>query len=451
MCKVSVIMPSYNVAKYIGECLESVVNQSLQDIEIICIDAGSTDGTREILAEFAKRDSRIKIVDSDKKSFGYQENQGIALARGEYIGFVETDDYIEKNMFELLYDAAKKNNLDSAKCNYYSFINVDEKHRVFWRTQILGSKQFEGMYNVVINGSDYPEIMWRDNSTCNGIYKTQFLRDKNILLNETPGAAYQDWGLEVQIMCKAGRMMYIEDGLYNYRKDNENSSIRNPKGLVNLFNEFLFVKDFLINNSDNMCWHWWMCFARFTGSSVKDRVARLLLEYGELPEEMDSILDKIREEYIWGMEKGYLLPNCLKYSRLTEIRMLIEDKRSYLQRLYYEYKQKQDAQQLIIEKAENWNKIIIFGAGLCGNRLYILLHKNGVKSVVGFCDNDEKMQKEQLFGKDILSLEESKRLYPDALYIIANEFHYMDIARQLKKADISNERIEYYLFTGMEY
>lgn len=451
MCKVSIIMPSYNVVKYIRECLESVVNQTLRDIEIICVDAGSTDGTREILAEYANRDSRIRIVDSEKKSFGYQENQGIALARGEYVGFVETDDYVKENMFEVLYDAAVKNDLDCAKCNYDSFVNVDGQHRVFWKSKIMGTRGSEGLYGVVLNAFEYPEIMLRDNSTWNGIYKTKFLREKEILLNETPGAAYQDWGLAVQIMCTAERIMYMEEEFYCYRKDNENCSMRNPKGLINLYNEYLFVKKYLINNPDVMCWHWRMMYAKFSGASVRDRVGKLLMQHDELPKEIDSVLDKIREEYIWGMERGYFLPNDLKYSRMAEVSMLIEDKKSYLQYLYCEFKQKQDAQRLIVEKAEKWEKVIIFGSGSCGKRLYVLLNYNGVKKVAGFCDNDKKKQKEQLCGKDILSLEDSIKLYPDALYIVANETHYMNIYRQLTEAKVPADRIAYYLLTGMEF
>ena len=100
MPKVSVIMPSLNVVQYIQECMESVVRQTLSDIEIICVDAGSTDGTLEILQEFAKKDQRMSIIVSDKKSYGYQMNLGLKAAKGEYIGIVETDDFIEPNMYE---------------------------------------------------------------------------------------------------------------------------------------------------------------------------------------------------------------------------------------------------------------------------------------------------------------------------------------------------------------
>ena len=89
--KVSVILPSLNVADYMEECLESVINQSLRELEIICVDAGSTDGTKEILDDYAGKDSRITVLQSDIKSYGKQVNIGLDYASGEYIGILETD------------------------------------------------------------------------------------------------------------------------------------------------------------------------------------------------------------------------------------------------------------------------------------------------------------------------------------------------------------------------
>ena len=102
--KVTVIMPSLNVKPYIKECVKSVMNQTLKELEIICIDAGSTDGTYEVLQDFALRDQRIRLIHTDKKSYGYQINQGLQLASAEYIGIVETDDYIEPQMYERLFN-----------------------------------------------------------------------------------------------------------------------------------------------------------------------------------------------------------------------------------------------------------------------------------------------------------------------------------------------------------
>ena len=94
--KISVIMPSLNVSEYIDECIQSVLNQKFADIEILCIDAGSTDGTYEKLEDYKMRDNRIQLLQSDKKSYGYQVNMGIKKATGEYIAIIETDDYIDE-------------------------------------------------------------------------------------------------------------------------------------------------------------------------------------------------------------------------------------------------------------------------------------------------------------------------------------------------------------------
>ena len=119
--KISVIMPSLNVSKYIKQCLQSVLNQTLEDIEIICVDGGSTDGTLDIIQQYVKKDNRVKLIHSDIKSYGYQMNLGIKEASGDYIGIVETDDYIQSDMYERLYDVVVGNpeeEIDFVKGSY---------------------------------------------------------------------------------------------------------------------------------------------------------------------------------------------------------------------------------------------------------------------------------------------------------------------------------------------
>ena len=116
--KVSIIMPSLNVGPFIRECIDSAVNQTLTDIEILCVDAGSTDGTAEILQEYAAKDSRVHFIHSDVRSYGYQMNLGLDAATGEYIGILETDDWTEPNQFEKMYEAAKAQDADLVKSNY---------------------------------------------------------------------------------------------------------------------------------------------------------------------------------------------------------------------------------------------------------------------------------------------------------------------------------------------
>lgn len=112
MAKVSVVIPCYNVAEYLKECLVSVINQTLKDIEIICINDGSTDCTLEILKEFAKKDDRIKIISRENKGVGHSRNEGIWNAKGDFISFIDPDDYYEyQDNLEILYKKATENNV----------------------------------------------------------------------------------------------------------------------------------------------------------------------------------------------------------------------------------------------------------------------------------------------------------------------------------------------------
>ena len=202
--KLTVILPSLNVAAYIRECIESVINQTLEDIEILCIDAGSTDGTYEILQEYAAKDSRIRLIESDQRSYGHQMNLGMDQAKGEYLGIVETDDSIEPDMYEVLYQTAVEHDLDYVKAGLYTMVTPYEKERYLLESplgntgQVISSRYF-------LEKDLSPDIyIW------NGIYKLSFLREYNIRLNETPGAAFQDCGFRYLVNMNLRRGMFLD-------------------------------------------------------------------------------------------------------------------------------------------------------------------------------------------------------------------------------------------------
>ena len=122
MPKVSVVLPIYNVEQYLRECLDTVVNQTLKDIEIICVNDGSTDNSLKIIKEFAEKDSRIKIIDKDNSGYGHSMNVGIDAATGEYLGIVEPDDFVSLNMFEELAAVADRVKADIVKADFYRFV-----------------------------------------------------------------------------------------------------------------------------------------------------------------------------------------------------------------------------------------------------------------------------------------------------------------------------------------
>ncbi|MCI8503195.1 MAG: glycosyltransferase, partial [Dorea sp.] len=131
MAKVSIIIPVYNVERYLAECMESVVTQTLRDIEIICVNDGSTDGSFKILKEYEKRDKRVTLISQENRGYGYAMNRGIMHASGEYIGIVEPDDYIVPDMYQDLYRTAKEYELDFVKADFYRFTTGADGEREF--------------------------------------------------------------------------------------------------------------------------------------------------------------------------------------------------------------------------------------------------------------------------------------------------------------------------------
>lgn len=243
--KVSVIMPSLNVAPYIRECIESVTGQTLRDIEIICIDAGSTDGTLEVLQECASGDERIKLLHSEIKSYGYQINMGMDAAAGEYIGIVETDDYIIPEMYEELYALAKEKDVDICKGDFCRFYGDGEERR-FEYAKISKDNLYD---ERITNAVECPKVMRSYILNQPGIYRSAFLKEKGIRLHETKGALYQDNGLWFQMFTQAQGIYLTNKAYYMLRRDNPNSSVCNTKNVFAFCNEYDFIRDLLRKDS----------------------------------------------------------------------------------------------------------------------------------------------------------------------------------------------------------
>ncbi len=244
--KISIILPSYNVKPFIEECIESVINQTLEDIEIICVDAGSEDGTLEILEEYEKRDSRIKILNSNKKSYGYQMNLGIDFAKGEYIGIVETDDYVHEKMYETLYDLTNNGSTDISKVSFYHVHDYDEKNIKFIpnNSKINSPKHEFTIFDDVNIIHGHPSI-WA------AIYKRSFLKENNISFMEAPGGGWVDNPFLFQTLLLAKKITFKNEHYYYYREFNPTSSTNLMKDLTLPMRRMLNNLDVLDNYSCN--------------------------------------------------------------------------------------------------------------------------------------------------------------------------------------------------------
>lgn len=247
MAKVSIIVPAFNVEPYLVECMESIVNQTLKDIEIICINDGSTDGTLAILKEYAAKDDRITVVDKENGGYGIGMNIGLDKATGEYIGIVEPDDYVAIDMFGTLYEKAKENDLDFIKADFYRFQRSSNDDMFLSYNHLSKNKED---YNKVFNPSETPEAIRFIMNTWSGIYKREFLNEFGIRHNETPGASFQDNGFWFQTFAFAKRAMIIDTPYYRNRRDNPNSSVKNPQKIYCINVEYDHIKDVLMQHPE---------------------------------------------------------------------------------------------------------------------------------------------------------------------------------------------------------
>jgi len=242
---VSVIVPICNVEHYIKQCLNSIIKQTLRNIEIICVNDGSKDNSESIIESYAKRDKRVKIIDKENAGYGHTMNIGMDMAKGKYIAIIESDDYVELNMLQYLYETAEKNNVDIVKSDYYTFKTNNKKVVQEYEKTCLDKLEY---YNKILSPVKNKNIFYFQMNTWTGIYRRDFLIENNIRHNETPGASYQDNGFWFQTLSQANSIMFVDKAFYHYRQDNPNSSINSSGKVFCMNEEYDFIFSFILAN-----------------------------------------------------------------------------------------------------------------------------------------------------------------------------------------------------------
>lgn len=246
MTKISVLVPIFNVEKYLEECLDSIISQTFTDLEIICINDGSTDNSLAIIKRYAKKDPRIVIINKKNSGYGDSMNRGLAKATGEYIGIVESDDWIEPTMFAELYSSAAENDADVVKANFFNYYtNPQYKHLDGVIEHVVNKNETD----QVIDTTETPTIFWQQPSIWSAIYKADFLKKNKIGFLPSPGASYQDVGFNFKVWVNAHRVVFREEAYLHYRKDNDNSSINNPGKVFCVSDEYQDVEAYLRKNN----------------------------------------------------------------------------------------------------------------------------------------------------------------------------------------------------------
>lgn len=320
---VSIIMPSLNVGEYIEEAIESVAKQDLENIEIICVDAGSTDGTREIIERYAQKDKRIKVVISEKRSYGYQMNVGISMAKGEYVGIVETDDFIPPNMMSELYEVAKENDVDLVKADFYRFKHEDGKLQLDYNK--LSDR--DELYNRVVVPREELTAFSLIMNTWSGIYKKEFLDRCGIQHNETPGASFQDTGFWFQTLMWADKAYFVNKPYYMNRRDNPNSSVYNKKKIYCPCDEYDFIYEKLEENPEIKE----KVLSAYQYYRYKGYMASLNRSAVDLKKEF---LNRFSDDFWASKEKGELDTELFTRGGLKTINSIMENPENYFYNHY---------------------------------------------------------------------------------------------------------------------
>lgn len=437
MPKVSIIVPTYNVQEYVRECMDSLLRQTLQDIEIICVNDGSTDGSGEILESYARQDSRIKVLNKENTGYGASMNLGIREASGEYIGIVEPDDFVEPEMYEELYQKAEAFQLDWVKGNFQVFTGSGEGRRSsVVRVNLRGA---DGIYYKILHPQKYPELIVYDDFHWKGIYRKAFLEKNHIVFNETPGAAYQDNGFKYQTICMSEKVMYIDKAYYWYRRDNPSASTYSMKGLELMYGEYQFIKDFMDRNPERTRVFRTVYYKKLY-LQLCDQLSKLLdKEWEDM--QAGEILELYRKELRSGFEQGDLSGRQVEDWIWYGMKLFIRYPRSF-------YEQRKIQEEIRIERYHEWidnlkdKKVVLVCGGIKARQVINFVDTNHFNPIAAVCDNDEKKWGRMLYQYAIMPTAQAAKEYADGYFLIAKTGNTQELQEQLMKLGIPEENIE---------
>lgn len=216
--KISIIVPVYKVEAYIHKCVDSILNQTFKDFEIILINDGSPDNCGHICDEYAKKDDRVKVIHKENGGLSDARNAGLNIARGDYVGFVDSDDWIEPDMYELLYNMCEENQCDIANCTS----TIHFKHKVVKNgTHSLEIHNRKQAMEFMLKGELYDEVVWTK------LFKRSLLED----IRFSVGIIYEDTAFTYKVIHKSERVCCIGAPKYHYIKRDDSTMDRAIKNI----------------------------------------------------------------------------------------------------------------------------------------------------------------------------------------------------------------------------
>lgn len=239
MKSVSVIVAAYNIEDYIDRCINSIINQSFNEIEIVVVNDGSTDGTLKKIKQFKSRDNRIKIIDKNNEGLIEARKTGLKVAKGDYILFVDGDDWLEQECIEKLVNSAVKNDADIVLYNIYNTNGNNKKKLATFNSAMSEKIKADPLRNILLDNI-LPAIFAK-------FIKKEFLDKNNIQFPDNISFA-EDLALSTNLFINKPKIELLEDSLYNYYYRTDSISRKITNKILEVDEAIEFIKDRLIEN-----------------------------------------------------------------------------------------------------------------------------------------------------------------------------------------------------------
>lgn len=404
--RISVIIPIYNAERHLEECLDSCLKQALGQIEIICVNDGSTDNTEKILERYSAAYTNIIVLNQKNQGAGAARNLGMAHARGEFVAFMDSDDYYpDQYALKRLYEAAMEKEVLVCGGSLYVIdidngkVNINNRGHVFQENKVMHYREFQKF-------KGYTRF----------IYSTQFLKDNKI--NFPVYRRYEDPPFYVEVMVKVDKFYVIRDCVYMARNTDKVVSIDNSNILLGVLNGSIDILK-ISRESHLEKLHTDVVIElveRYISYIYKNIYNKNL----EVRKCYEKVLEEIDETLLMQDNRNIKKPELISDNGIS-----------------YIINQSLEREMSLLRRINSYKKALIYGAGHMGRILYDYIRKRGCAVDIDFMVSAERPNYTAC-GKRVKSIQECVEAKEDALVIIANKYYIEQMEENAHKYQFKN-------------
>ncbi|MDR1808541.1 MAG: glycosyltransferase [Propionibacteriaceae bacterium] len=286
----SVVVPIFNVERYLDECLASLRAQTLTDFEVICVNDGSTDGSRDIIQTYLDADPRFRVIDKPNSGYGASMNLGCAAATGKYVTILESDDFLDPACYEVLVGLAERHDVEVVRANFFFYWS-----QPYPKDEVCDLIR-PALCDRVVNPQREHDIFFVKSAIWAGIYRRDFLAANDIGFLETPGASYQDTGFNFKVWIACTRAWFVQQAYLHYRQDNEASSVNSAGKVYPICDEHAEIERYLAARPER---------AYLDGVRLRVKFDNYLWNYDRLaPQFKPEFLQRMSQEFAADLAAG---------------------------------------------------------------------------------------------------------------------------------------------------